>query len=112
MTAAISRVRVNPPATTTTTCTVLNQGYKHLIAARPTIEDVKRHALEAYASGMRYAPTVRLRNGETRKIIAGTFTDISTHRIAFGGYIANGSDLVRVNVVFSGDDGGHIEIID
>lgn len=111
MTTATSRVRVNMP-TSTTTCTVLNKGHKHLIAGRPSIEDMKVKALEAYASGKRYAPVVLLKNGESRRIITSAFTELSAHRITFGGYIANGSDLVRVNVVFSGADGGYVEIVD
>jgi hypothetical protein len=112
MTTGTSRVRVNLPATTQITCSVLNKGHKHLIQDRPTIEDAKAAALKVYASGKRYAPTVRLRNGMVRKIIAAPFTVVTDHRLEFTGTIANGEELVRVQVVFDGDSAGYVEIID
>lgn len=112
MTTGTSRVRVNLPATSQVTCTVLNKGHKHLIAGRPTIEDAKAAALKVYASGKRYAPTVRLRNGMVRKIIAAPFTLVTDHRLEFTGMIANGDTLVSVRVVFNGDTDGYVEIID
>ena len=110
MTAATSRVRISMP-TSTITCVVLNRGHKHLIQDRPTIEDAKAKALQVYASGKRYAPTVRLRNGMVRKIIAAPFTLVTDHRLEFTGTIANGEELATVKVVFSGDSDGYVEII-
>jgi len=108
---ASSRVRANIP-TSLVTCTVLNKGYSHLIKGRPTNAEITRKMVEVYGTSARYAPTVTLKNGETRRVMINEFTKVGNDHLEFVGMIANGNDFVRVTGSFTGEAGGHIVIAD
>lgn len=109
-----SRVRTNPPATSQVTCIVFNRGVQHLIAERPSIAEVLMKVAEIYGSGKRFAPIVKFRNGEVRRIVVNSITSVSSNSIEFEGMIANGSDFVRAAVRFTGATGnaGSMALVD
>lgn len=99
------------PQTVQVVCTLLQPGHQYVIKARPSIEVAVENFAKIYGTGFRYAPTVALKNGETRKIVATQLTVLNDGRIEFDGTIANGSELVKVHVAFYGDSGGYVELI-
>lgn len=99
------RVTINTvPGTTAEVCNVLDKR-DHRIVSRPSIASAIYTLATRHGSHGRYAPTVTLRNGETRKIVFGEITSISNEELHAKGIMANGNQLVRVTVVFSGSVG-------
>jgi hypothetical protein len=102
ITLTTSRLHATPPATTSATCNLLSKGVQHRIADRPSISESVHTLAMLHAQGKRFAPTIRLRNGEVRKIVAAAPSKITNEELEFEGLIANGNDLVKVTVRFLG----------
>lgn len=105
ITLTTSRLHATPPAMTSVTCNLLSEGLQYRIAERPSISESVHTLAMLHAQGKRFAPTIRLRNGEVRKIIAATPSKITNEELAIEGFIANGNDIVKVTVRFIGASG-------
>jgi hypothetical protein len=104
------RIHSTIPSVDRVECVVLRQGTLYMIAARPSGGEIVRKMASSHGTGKRYVPWVVLKNGQERRIIISSITEITGDKLVFTGIFPNGNELVVADIIFSGASEGSVRI--